>query len=212
MTDSTRPGDEIVHAPHPPLTRYYANEGQRRGWVLRMFDGTAGDYDRIERLIGLGSGLRYRGEALVRAGLTRGLRVLDVGIGTGLVARQAARIAGNPSLVAGIDPSSGMLRSARVPTGVELVEGSAERIPFPDASFDFLTMGYALRHVSDLTAAFGEFFRVLRPGGRICLLEITRPRGRFAAILLKAYLRGIVPWVARIAARHDDTPLLWSYY
>jgi demethylmenaquinone methyltransferase/2-methoxy-6-polyprenyl-1,4-benzoquinol methylase len=156
--------------------------------------------------------LRYRGEALVRAGLTRGLRVLDVGIGTGLVARQAARIAGNPSLVAGIDPSSGMLRSARVPTGVELVEGSAERIPFPDASFDFLTMGYALRHVSDLTAAFGEFFRVLRPGGRICLLEITRPRGRFAAILLKAYLRGIVPWVARIAARHDDTPLLWSYY
>jgi demethylmenaquinone methyltransferase/2-methoxy-6-polyprenyl-1,4-benzoquinol methylase len=105
-----------------------------------------------------------------------------------------------------------MLQSACVPPGVVLVEGSAERIPFPDASFDFLSMGYALRHISDLSVAFGEFFRVMKPGARLCILEITPPRGRLGTALLKAYLRGVVPWLAKIAARQADTPLLWSYY
>lgn len=210
--NSTRPPDEVVRAPHPPLTRYYAAEEQRRGWVRRMFDETASDYDRIERLIGFGSGSRYRRDALLRAGLCSGRRVLDVGVGTGLVARQAASIVGSPSLVAGVDPSPGMLQNARVPAGVELVEGSAERIPFPDASFDFLSMGYALRHISDLSIAFREFHRVVKPGGRLCILEITRPEGRLSSVLLKAYLHGIVPWLAKIAARRTDTPVLWRYY
>jgi len=206
------PDCEIVHAPHPPLIGYYGRAEDRPGWVRRMFDGTAADYDRIERLIGFGSGSRYRRDALSRAGLRRDMQVLDVGVGTGLVARQAAAIVGDPACVTGLDPSPGMLHNAHVPAGVRLVEGYAENIPYPDASFDFVSMGYALRHIADLSVAFCEFFRVLRPGGRLCILEVTRPEKRFHAVLLKCYLHGVVPWLAKLAARQADTPLLWSYY
>lgn len=199
-------------APHPPLTRYYADEAQRRTWVRRMFDRTASDYDRVERLIGFGSGTRYRREALLRAGLRPGMCVVDVGAGTGLVTRQAAVIVGDPTLVAGVDPSPGMLRFANVPAGVRLLEGSAERMPFPDATFDFASMGYALRHISDLSAAFSECLRVLKPGGRLCVLEITRPRSRLGVMILKAYMRGFVPLLARAFVRNADTPALWRYY
>ena len=207
-----RSTSDVVHAPHPPLTDYYQNEAQRRNWVQRIFDDTAADYDRVERFIGLGSGSWYRGTALLRAGLAPGMKVLDVGVGTGLVSRQAARIVGAPDLVTGIDPSPGMLDNAQVPAGVKLVRGGVEQLPFADASFDFVTMGYALRHVADLSLAFRECFRVLRPGGRFCILEITNPEKKFQAALLKAYLRGVVPWLARLTSRNAETPVLWNYY
>jgi demethylmenaquinone methyltransferase/2-methoxy-6-polyprenyl-1,4-benzoquinol methylase len=105
-----------------------------------------------------------------------------------------------------------MMKNARVPAGVKLVEGRAERIPFPDNSFDFLSMGYALRHISDLSLAFAEFHRVLKPGGRLCILEITCPEKRLPKLLLKAYLRGIVPMLARLVVRNGDTSVLWRYY
>ena len=72
-----------------------------------------------------------------------------------------------------------------VPRGVQLIEGRAEATPFPDASFDFLSMGYALRHIGDLSAAFSEFHRVLKPGGRLCLLEITKPERAWSQALLE---------------------------
>ncbi|MBA2690742.1 MAG: class I SAM-dependent methyltransferase [Burkholderiales bacterium] len=212
MTEVERSEKDTVHAPHPPLTGYYSEEADRQRWVGRIFDETARDYDRIEHIAAFGSGPWYRRQALLRAGLTPGMRLLDVGVGTGLVACEAARILGDPTKVTGLDPSSGMLKNARVPAGVELVEGSAERVPFPDASFDFISMGYALRHIGDLSAAFGEFLRVLKPGGRLCILEVTRPEGRFRMALLKGYLRTVVPALAKLTARDGQTPTLWHYY
>src|SRR5271165_3942233 len=182
---------ERMQAPHPPLPDYYAREADRSGWVRQLFDRTAGDYDRIERIMALGSGSLYRRQALSRAGLKTGMRVLDIGVGTGLTARQAAHLVGESGTVTGIDPSSGMIRSAKVPSGVELLIGSAETIPVAAETAEFLCMGYALRHINDISAAFREFLRVLKPGGRLCLLEITCPTGRVAHALLKAYLRGV---------------------
>jgi demethylmenaquinone methyltransferase/2-methoxy-6-polyprenyl-1,4-benzoquinol methylase len=208
--ESPPPGE--VRAPHQPLPEYYADEAARRDWVRAMFDRTAPDYTRIERVMGLGTGSRYRRLALVRAGLTRGMRVVDVGSGTGLVALEAARILGDVRDVIAIDPSAGMLRHTVLPDGATLLEGSAERLPLPDASADFLSMGYALRHVSDLSVAFAEFFRVLRPGGIVCVLEITRPAGRLGTLLLKAYLRGVVPAFARIVGSTREAPRLMRYY
>jgi demethylmenaquinone methyltransferase/2-methoxy-6-polyprenyl-1,4-benzoquinol methylase len=140
------------------------------------------------------------------------MRVLDIGTGTGLVAREAAAIAGDPALVTGVDPSAGMMANARVPEGLRLLAGSAEAIPAADNAADFLSMGYALRHISDLAPAFAEFHRVLRPGGRLCLLEITMPDTAFKRSLLKIYLRGVVPGVAAVVARHRDMPRLMRYY
>lgn len=202
----------IVHAPHAPLTEYYQNEAARTDFLREIFDSTAADYDRIEKMLAFGTGPWYRRQALTRAGLATGMRVADVGVGTGLVAREAVALVGDGSLVTGIDPSPGMMGAANLPAGVKLVEGRAEAIPLPDASVDFISMGYALRHISDLEAAFKEFHRVLIPGGRFCILEITKPESRTAQFMLKTYMRAVVPLLARLVARGKNTPLIWRYY
>ena len=178
-----------VRAPHVPLTDYYASEQDRQAFLRRIFDDTAADYDRIESMLAWGSGPWYRRQALVRGGLQTGMKVLDVGVGTGLVAAQACILTGDPALVSGVDPSLGMLAASKLPKDMVLVEGRAESLPFPDNHFDFVSMGYALRHISDLGVAFAEFERVLKPGGRLCILEITQARSHFGQWLLKTYMR-----------------------
>jgi demethylmenaquinone methyltransferase / 2-methoxy-6-polyprenyl-1,4-benzoquinol methylase len=199
-------------SPHPPLTAYYPKEADRPGFVRQLFDRTAADYDRVERAMAFGSGSWYRRRALRRAGLKAGMRVLDIGTGTGLTAREAFDLVGPSGEVIGVDPSTGMMGRAKVPHGLLLVGGTAEAIPAPAGAADFVSMGYALRHIADLSAAFGEFMRVLVPGGRICILEITSPHGRSSRWLLKAYMRTVIPLIVRCMAAHRDTPELMRYY
>ena len=200
-----------MQAPHPPLRDYYGEERERSAWVSGIFTKTAADYDRLELVVGLGTGSLYRRVALRRAGLRPGMTVLDIGAGTGILARAAAQVVGDPARVTGVDPSTGMLEHAKVAAGVRLLSGSAESIPVPDACADFLCMGYALRHVADLHVAFREFFRVLRPGGRLCLLEITAPARGLPRALLKAWLSGAVPRIATLVCRAPDSNLLMRY-
>ncbi len=205
-------GDKPVGlAPHTPLPRYYHDEEEHQRFVREMFDGTAPDYDRVERLLALGTGPWYRRQALRRAGLVPGMEVLDVGTGTGLVAREALALVGPTGCVTGVDPSAGMMAQARLGK-VAMLQGRAEDLPCGDASADVVSMGYALRHLSDLDRALAEFLRVLRPGGRLVMLEITKPRGRMATLLLKGYMRALVPMAARLVTRSADTATLWRYY
>jgi demethylmenaquinone methyltransferase/2-methoxy-6-polyprenyl-1,4-benzoquinol methylase len=197
--------------PHPPLTEYYKDETERHRWLRSIFNASAVDYDRVERLMAFGTGPWYRRQALRRAGLTSGMRVLDVGTGTGLTAMQAARLSGGGANVTGVDPSVGMLANAHLPPGMRVLEGRAEALPADDAAYDFVSMGYALRHVADLRAVFSEFHRVLRDGGRACVLEITRPTGVRATRWLRYYLRYLVPFVARCVGRSRDTPAVMRY-
>ncbi|NML18527.1 class I SAM-dependent methyltransferase [Azohydromonas caseinilytica] len=203
-----------VRLPHAPLPEYYQPDdaAMREAFLRRTFDDTAVDYNRLEKILGLGTGSWYRRQALLRAGLKPGLQVVDVGMGTGLVSREILKITGEPQRLVGVDPSPGMMRQARFEQPVECRLGRAEDIPVPDASADFVVMGYALRHIADFSAAAAEFRRVLKPGGRLLILEITRPEGRLAHTLLKAYMRGVVPLLARAVSRAKDTPMLWRYY
>ena len=198
--------------PHAPLRTYYAGEPQRRQWVRNIFSRTAGDYDRVERAMAGGTGSAYRRRALINAGLRHGMDMVDVGVGTGLVAREAAVIVGDPTRVTGVDPSPGMLEHAQVPVGVRLLAGSAEHLPLADASVDFVSMGYALRHLDDFATAFAEFRRILRPGGTLAIFEITVPRNSWGRWALKTYMRRIVPWLASRLSEHRDTPELMRYH
>ncbi len=201
-----------VHAPHVPLTDYYQTEQDRQAYLRQIFDNTAPDYDRIEAMLAWGTGSRYRRQALMRGGLKTGMTVLDVGVGTGLVAAQACILTGSPALVTGVDPSPGMMAASKLPSAMVLMEGRAESLPFPDNHFDFLSMGYALRHISDLEIAFAEFERVLKPGGRLCILEITQAQSRMGKWLLKNYMRGVIPLLTRFISRQKDTATIWRYY
>jgi demethylmenaquinone methyltransferase/2-methoxy-6-polyprenyl-1,4-benzoquinol methylase len=205
------PGADGRLPPHELLRDYYDDEADRQRFIRRIFDDTAPDYDRIERVLALGSGPWYRRMALQRAGLAPGAQVLDVGIGTGLVAREALTLIAPGGRLVGVDPSPGMMGQVHLPD-VELRAGRAEALPCADAGFDFLSMGYALRHIADVAAAFAEFHRVLRPGGRVLVLEISKPATRGATLALKAYMHTLVPLIARFVARQGDTAHLWRYY
>lgn len=206
MPESSSP--RPAHSPIKELPRYFANERGRRVFLDRLFGETAADYDFVEKLLGFGSGPWYRREALRRAGLKPGMRVLDVATGTGLVAREAIALGGR---VLGLDPSAGMLSEAQR-LSFPLVRALGEKLPFADASFDFVSMGFALRHVADLDALFEEIRRVLVPGGVACVLEITHPRSALAAVPLRLFMSRIVPVVARLAGRGDAGRRLMRFY
>jgi demethylmenaquinone methyltransferase/2-methoxy-6-polyprenyl-1,4-benzoquinol methylase len=216
MSDPSRdePSGPSVHLPHGPLTDYYRSGDSvaREAFLRDTFNNTAVDYDRLEKILGLGTGSWYRRQALLRAGLKPGMQVVDVGMGTGLVSREILKITGEPKRLIGVDPSPGMMGQARFEEPLDCRIGRAEDIPVASASADFLVMGYALRHIADFAAAAAEFRRVLKPGGRLLVLEITRAEGRIANLLLKAYMRGIVPTIARVVSRSRTTPMLWRYY
>jgi demethylmenaquinone methyltransferase/2-methoxy-6-polyprenyl-1,4-benzoquinol methylase len=140
------------------------------------------------------------------------MKVLDVAVGTGLVAREAMTLIGPTGRIIGLDPSAGMLQQAVAAMNIRAILGVAEQLPMADEQFDFLSMGYALRHLSDLHRAFSEFFRVLRPGGRLCLLEITAPRRRLPRWLLRMHMRCVIPLLTRIATGRAASQVLWQYY
>lgn len=211
MLDSDQP-NRPLKAPHQPIAGYYSTEAEHASFVRDMFNTTSVDYDRIENLLAFGTGQWYRKKALKRAGLLNGMHVLDVGFGTGLVATKAIEIVGSPKLLIGLDPSLSMMQASPLFRKIALIEGRAEQIPFSDNSFDFLSMGFALRHVSDLEHVFREFFRVLKPGGKLCILEITKPETTIGSIILRTYMRTIVPLFAKAISINSQTPKLWRYY
>jgi len=160
----------------------------------------------------LGAGQLYRRQALGRTGLAAGMKLLDVATGTGLVARSAIDILGQANAVVGLDPSRGMLQQAGRALTSPLVQARAEALPIRSNRFDRVTMGYALRHVAELEITFREFSRVLKPGGRLLILEISRPRFPITRWLLRLYLYGILPLLARIGTGNRQTELLVRYY
>lgn len=194
------------------LTRYYESESERRRFVTALFDGGARHYDRVCDVMSLGSGRLYRRDVLVRVGLARGMRLLDVATGTGLVARSAVQILGDPAAVVGLDPSAGMLREARKALRSPLVQGRAEDLPFDDGCFDVVSVGYALRHVADLGVAFRECLRVLKPGGRLVVLEITRPRSAVSRGLVRLYFQAVLPVIMRVSTGSVEAGRLTRYY
>jgi demethylmenaquinone methyltransferase / 2-methoxy-6-polyprenyl-1,4-benzoquinol methylase len=142
--------------------------------VRSMFDRIAPVYDAMNRVMTMGLDLRWRrlaAESVVRAGD----RVLDGACGTGDLA--LADLRAGAGRVVGLDFSERMLERARRKAPLEWVQGDLLALPFEAAAFDAATVGFGVRNVADLPLALSELRRVLRPGGRLAILEITQPRG-----------------------------------
>jgi demethylmenaquinone methyltransferase / 2-methoxy-6-polyprenyl-1,4-benzoquinol methylase len=162
--------------------------------VRRMFDRIAPVYDAMNHVMTAGLDRRWRKLAAEEV-VWPGDRVLDACCGTGDLAVAAERRGGR---VVGLDFSQRMLERARKKSGaIEWVQGDALALPFGDGEFDAATVGFGVRNLADLEGGLRELARVLRPGGKAAILEITRPRG-----ILKPFFRlwfdGIVPVLGRV--------------
>jgi demethylmenaquinone methyltransferase/2-methoxy-6-polyprenyl-1,4-benzoquinol methylase len=167
--------------------------------VRQMFDRIAPRYDRVNRLMTLGTDMHWRRNVVARLAISAHDRVLDLACGTGdflAIARPRARE------VVGLDFAAVMLAQARARHGAaaSLVQGDALRLPFADASFDAAVSGFALRNFTCLPPAFRELSRVVRPGGRIGLLEVDRPRSAAIRAAHAVYFNRLVPLVGGLLA------------
>jgi demethylmenaquinone methyltransferase / 2-methoxy-6-polyprenyl-1,4-benzoquinol methylase len=209
-----RDGGEGVRSVMPTVPNGVISHVERTApdFVRKLFNDTAPYYDTFNRLVSLGSGGWYRRRCLIRAGLKPGQSVLDVAIGTGLIAYSAQELVGREGTVIGLDLSEAMLAEARRKVDIPLVQGMADSLPFADASIDFLVMGYAIRHISDLEACFREFRRVLKLGGTLLLLEISKPAKVFFRTVLARYLGRAVPRLSYWITRQPRVRALMSYH
>lgn len=172
--------------------------------VRRMFGAIAGRYDLNNRLHSFGRDQRWRRIAVREAGLRPGDEVLDAACGTGDLSIAFARA--GASRVVGLDFTPEMLDVARRRTAgaaaseqsIQWVQGDAMALPFDDASFDVVSIAFGIRNVVDPARALVEFRRVLRPGGRLVVLEFSRPRSPIIGAVSDFYTRRIMPWTATL--------------
>jgi demethylmenaquinone methyltransferase / 2-methoxy-6-polyprenyl-1,4-benzoquinol methylase len=164
--------------------------------VRAMFDAIAPRYDLVNRLMTFGLDQAWRRDTIAALGLPSGSLLLDVACGTGDLSRLAQR---RHYLVIGADLSAGMLAANH--SGTPLLQADCSRLPFPDGTFDGLVCGYALRNFSDLSGALAETARVLRPGGRLAILEVDAPS---SALLRSGYDIWFNKVVPRLGAALSD--------
>jgi demethylmenaquinone methyltransferase / 2-methoxy-6-polyprenyl-1,4-benzoquinol methylase len=178
--------------------RRVAGTSTRHRQAIELFAPLGPTYDRYARLLSLGQDPRWRDFLVSRLAVGPGDTVLDVATGTGAVAAELVHRTG--CSVVGLDQSAEMLAEARrrVPAGVTLVAGDAEHLPFPDASFDGLTVTYLLRYVDDPAATLRELARVVRPGGTIASLEFAVPSDPVARSAWELYVRIGLPGLGRL--------------
>ena len=194
------------------VDEYYENPSQRRSSMRDLFNGSAQHYDKVNQIFSLGSGAWYRRSRLRRAGVRPGVLLVDVAVGTGLLAREALALIGDPASVIGVDLSEAMLHIAQRKLAIPLIQATAEALPLAPDIADFVTMGFALRHVADLRAMFHESLRVLRPGGAVILLEISAPRHRLYRTLAAGIIGFMVPLASLLMTRDARARTLMQYH
>jgi demethylmenaquinone methyltransferase / 2-methoxy-6-polyprenyl-1,4-benzoquinol methylase len=167
-----------------------------------MFDGLVERYDLLNDVLSLGMDRWWRRSAAAALDADPGSRILDLGCGTGRLGELLA--SGHP--VTGVDVSSGMLSKARRRAAgrLSLVQGSAFRLPFREGSFGGAVSAFVLRNLDDLTTAFAELARVVAPGGRVVLLDITEPSRQSVRRAFDAYFHTVAPAVGALAGKREE--------
>lgn len=176
---------------------------QKQRELTAMFSRVARGYDRINRVLSMGLDVQWRRIAVRACRLQPGAAVLDVATGTGDFILELARQ--GAGVVIGVDPCVPMLVEGRPKlkdpaagdADIYLVEGAAEALPAPSGRFDAVTIGFGLRNVCSLEETFSEMLRVLRPGGRVVALEISRPKSIIMRFLFSIYFYYLGPLLAR---------------
>jgi demethylmenaquinone methyltransferase/2-methoxy-6-polyprenyl-1,4-benzoquinol methylase len=178
--------------------------------IANMFDAIAPRYDLLNHVLSAGMDRGWRDRAVDALSLSSGARVLDLCTGTGDLAMAIVHRASGATVI-GVDFAGEMLRLARVKVSgaslerrIRLVRGDAARIPLPDGSCDAATIAFGIRNVAEPQRALAELARVIRPGGRLAILEFGEPRIPGIRTLYSWYFRYVLPLVGRLISKHQS--------
>lgn len=178
-------------------------EGKKE-YVEDVFEEIAPYYDKMNGIMSMGMVKGWHKFMFKKAGKIEGFTVADIGCGTGEISFMASERVGADGRVLGIDITPGMLEMAKVkmkdlnlPKDVEFVVGDALNLQYDENSFDLVTSGYMLRNVTDIPKALGEMYRVLKPGHKVIVAELAKPKNRVLLFGYNIYLHKIVPWWGR---------------
>jgi len=168
-----------------------------------MFGRIARRYNLMNRLMTGGQDIRWRRETIRRLRLRPGERLLDLGAGTGDLGREALRQQPGIQLVAA-DFSLAMLQAGGESGRLPWLNADALHLPFPEGSFEAVVSGFLMRNVGNLEAALAEQYRVLKPGGRMLILETTRPGSGILSPFVRFHMRYFIPWIGSLVSGNRE--------
>lgn len=184
----------------------YSDQRSKKEQVEEMFDNIAHRYDFLNHLLTLGIDIIWRKKAVKYIGGIQPKKILDVASGTGDFAFEALRL--KPEKVTGFDLSEGMMNYGRkkaeklhVSGLIEFIKGDSEKMPFTDNTFDAITVGFGVRNFENLESGLSEMYRVLKPGGRVAILEASIPQNTIFRWLFSLYFGKMVPLVGKLFSK-----------
>ncbi len=180
--------------------------------VADVFDSVASRYDLMNDLMSGGIHRLWKRFTIELSGVRRGHSVLDIAGGTGDLAARFSRLVGDTGQVVLADINYSMLGVGRdkllnkgLAENLEFVQADAQALPFPDNSFDCITIAFGLRNVTDKDRALGDMLRTLKPGGRLLVLEFSKPRNALLSRAYDAYSFSVLPVLGRLVAGDSDS-------
>ena len=179
----------------------------KKEFVRQMFDDISPNYDFLNHFLSLGIDIYWRKKFIKKLDIQDDYTILDVACGTGDVGIEI--IKKHSVSVTGIDLSPKMVELAQGKArrkkldNITFIEGDAENLPLKDNSVDCLTISYGFRNISKYETALSEFHRVLKPGGRLGILEFSKPKSKIIASIFGFYFHKILPWIGSLFSRSD---------
>ena len=195
---------------HDSVTPFKQEKSSKKEQVAKMFDGIAFKYDFLNRFLSVGIDIRWRKKAIRQLKEINPQKILDVATGTADLALMAYKML-QPKSIIGIDISEGMLEKGRrkimeanLQSVIELQQGDSEAINFPDASFDAVMVAFGVRNFSDLEKGLTEMHRVLKPNGKLVILECSEPETPIIKNFYHLYTHIIVPKAGQWFANNKE--------
>ncbi len=188
------------------VTPYNEKDRSKKEQVEEMFDNIAGRYDFLNRLLSLGIDISWRKKAVAFLAPSQPKKIIDVATGTGDFAFELLSL--KPEKVVGYDLSEKMLQVGREKSSkrnttqqIEFIKGDSELMPFGDNEFDAITVGFGVRNFENLEKGLSEMYRILKPNGKVAILEVSRPHNRFIRTIYDLYFRYILPLVGKMFSK-----------
>jgi demethylmenaquinone methyltransferase/2-methoxy-6-polyprenyl-1,4-benzoquinol methylase len=189
--------------PTTPVVPYTQSDATKKEQVATMFDNISFRYDLLNRLLSFGIDVWWRKKAIAQLKDIKPKSILDIATGTGDLAIEALSL--KPQKIIGVDISKGMLEhgrkkleSRKLDSIIELQYGDSEKLPFPDASFDAVMVSFGVRNFENLELGISEIFRVLKPGGKLMILEFSKPKSLIVKYLYNFYNLTFLPAIGRL--------------